>query len=102
MQRPLRVPPVADVTSAVELYYRTTQLKVGDLMTIFALKPSAARTLMASTRAAVQAQGIPLWYRGAVGTVAAYDVWQMDIKRMEAGVQKLRKLGLSDGKTSVD
>lgn len=92
MERKLRVPPIANAEKAVELYYTTTQLKANDLVVIFGATQGTARQLMSKTRTVVAAAGVPLWYRGAVSTVAAYDAWGIDVKTLERGLQRLADL----------
>lgn len=88
------IPPVEDAAYAVVCYHTKNQITPSDISRIFNRSKSFCYQLINRTKAAFRKRNVPIWCEGALSTVAAYQVWGIDIEHLEAGIAKLKELGL--------
>lgn len=91
----VRVPQIADIKTAIDIYYSHITLgnkeirrlfgKVGDLK-VRGLKQAAMDEMLK--------QGLPVWDAYRVNTQTAYKTWGLDINDLEKRYAKLEKWGL--------
>ncbi len=91
-----RRPPVANPEAALRIYYSKPYITCKDITEIFGSMGSA---LMARLRRAVReqeaAENVPIVVPRHICTEVAFRVWNIDVKKLESDLQKLRKLNLA-------
>lgn len=92
----VNVPQVADLEVAVELYYSKNELSPADICRLFGCCHSTARLLRRRGREQMEIDHVPTWNPKYVNTEAAYQSWGLDIKKLEAGLSRLRRLKLAE------
>lgn len=88
------IPPVKDAAYAVICYHTKNQITPSDISRIFDRSKSFCYHLVNRTKEAFRKRNVPIWCEGALSTVAAYQVWGIDIEHLEAGIARLKELGL--------
>ena len=93
-QTRVNVPQVADLETAVRLYYSKNELAPADIRAIFGCSTSTARLLRIRGREQMQIDGVPTWNPSYVNTVSAFKSWGLDIEKIERGLKVLRRMKL--------
>ena len=88
------VPPVEDAAYAVICYHTKNQITQADMVRIFNRSRSFCYHLVNRTKEVFRKRNVPIWCEGALSTVAAFQVWGIDIEHLEAGIARLKELGL--------
>ena len=96
-QMRVRVPQVADIKAAIRIYYERTEIGNADIKAIFGpMCDGRIARLKQLALVAMKERGVPHYNARYVNTETAYDVWGIDIKRLERGIEKLAKLNIGD------
>ena len=104
----VRVPQVADISAAIRLYYEHTEIGNKDIRAIFgdmangsypitikaAYNDENGTALKQLALEAMHERGTVHYNAQYVNTEVAYDVWGIDIKRLERGIERLNKLNI--------
>lgn len=84
-----------DVQTAMEMYYRKTELESDDISKLFGTKSSATiARLKRMAREEMAKNGVMPFSNTAVTVDLAYQAWKLDIADLERRYNKLKKLGL--------
>lgn len=94
MPMELRVPAVKDLRQAVEIFHRCPMLGNSEIKRIFGCGDNVALRLRRAAERKMEELGHPSWSPTKVNTDDAFAAWGLDIKRMEGGLQRLRRLGM--------
>lgn len=91
----VRVPQVVDITAAIRLYYERTEIGNKDIIAIFgSMGPGRIGRLKQLAFDAMKERGTVHYNALYVNTEVAYEVWGIDIKRLERGIERLNKLNI--------
>lgn len=91
----VRIPQVADIETAVRIYYERIELGNSEIMELFpTASRSTARKLKDLARIKMTEEGMPSFNPLSVNTRVAYIVWGLDIDDLERRLKKLRGLKL--------
>ncbi len=90
----IRGKELKDIGTAIKLYYEKLELSNKDIMTLFDIKSDATvARLKKPVLEAITKQDIQRFSSSAINTKVAFEVWGIDIKKLEENYQKLKKLG---------
>lgn len=81
-----------DPETALQLYYTQTEITSAEIRTLFACSSGTAARLKKQVLDEMTKRGVKTWYPGNIDINTAYDVWQIDVERMEKQLLKLQKL----------
>ena len=84
----VNVPRVADPALAVRLWYEQTEIGTNEICGIFGCSKGTALKLKHRAREQMQLDGSMSFNSRAVNTVCAYRSWGIDVKRLEAGLNR--------------
>lgn len=91
----IKVKPIKDIDTALRIYYSKTELTNSDIKELFG---KIADSTVNRYKGAVLEKQIELGVRTSqlytVDAETAYDVWGIDVVKLEKRREKLRKLGL--------
>ncbi|HCD70890.1 MAG TPA: hypothetical protein DEQ68_09730 [Ruminococcaceae bacterium] len=91
----VRIPQITSLETAIRLYYERNELSNDDIRELFGkLGHSTVSRLKKAVVAETNARGTPIWNAARVNTEVAYEVWGLDIKRLENSLKKLRAMNL--------
>lgn len=91
----VRVPQVADVDTAIRLYYSKTEIGNADIRQLFGNLGQARISKLKQLVISEMRERDTVRYNAlCVNTEVAYDVWGINIDRLTAGRKKLQQLGL--------
>lgn len=91
----VRVPQVADVDTAIRLYYSKTEIGNADIRQLFGNLGQARISKLKQLVISKMRERDTVRYNAlCVNTEVAYDVWGINIDRLTAGRKKLQQLGL--------
>lgn len=91
----VRVPQVADVDTAIRLYYSKTEIGNADIKKLFGNLGQARISKLKQLVISEMRERDTVRYNAlCVNTEVAYDVWGIDIKRLERGIERLNKLNI--------
>lgn len=91
----VRIPQIADVQTAVRIYYEKLELGNADIMELFpTASRSTAKKLKDLARIKMTEEGVPSFNPLSVNTRVAYIVWGLDVDDLERRLKKLRGLKL--------
>ena len=91
----VRIPQVADIETAVRLYYEKIEMGNSEIMELFpTASRSTAKKLKGLAREKMIEQDMPSFNPLSVNTRVAYVVWGLDIDDLERRLKKLRGLKL--------
>lgn len=79
----VNVPTNINTDAAVTLYYTRNELSTSDIMGIFDCSETTARGLKKAARAVQDQKQVPSYNARAVNVQVAYEVWGLDIKKLE-------------------
>lgn len=90
----VRIPQVTDSQKAIRLFYEKTEIGNAEINAIFGGRLSSARVAKLKHLAVqrMQENNIPRYDDHKVNIECAYEVWGIDIKRLERGIDKINKL----------
>ena len=90
----VRIPQVADSKTALRLFYERTEIGNAEIKAIFGGHLSSERIakLKKLVVQRMKESSIPRYDDHKVNTECAYEVWGIDIKRLERGLEKINKL----------
>ena len=86
----VNVPLVSDPALAVRLWYEQTEIGTNEIREIFGCSAGTAMKLKRRARERMEMDGVPSFNSRAVNTVCAYASWGLDVKRLEAGLNRPR------------
>ena len=92
----MNVPIDVNIDAAVTLYYARHEIDTKDVMQIFNCGKSKAQQLKKAARGVQDFRGVASYNARAVNTEVAFEVWGLDIKRLERA-QKHPKIRLGAG-----
>lgn len=91
----VRVPQVADVDTAIRLYYSKIEIGNADIRQLFGNLGQARISKLKQLVISEMRERDTVRYNAlCVNTEVAYDVWGINIDRLTAGRKKLQQLGL--------
>lgn len=91
----VRIPQVADVDTAIRLYYSKTEIGNADIKKLFGNLGQARISKLKQLVISEMRERDTVRYNAlCVNTEVAYDVWGINIDRLTAGRKKLQQLGL--------
>ncbi len=91
----VRVPQVADVDTAIRLYYSKTEIGNADIKKLFGNLGQARISKLKQLVISEMRERDTVRYNAlCVNTEVAYDVWGINIDKLTAGRKKLQQLGL--------
>lgn len=95
-ERPkISVPPVANLETALRLYYERIELTFHDIMELFQCSRTTATRLRKLALAEQAEAGIALWNARGVNTKCAYKAWGIDVRVLEDNLGRLTRLRLN-------
>ena len=91
----VRIPQIADLGTAIRIYYEKQFLSNADILEIFGGKHSSAtiKRLKDLAMEKMLADNICVWNARMVDTETAFKAWGLDIASMERRYSKLKKFG---------
>ena len=91
----VRIPQVADIETAVRMYYENIEMGNAEIMELFpTVSRSTAKKLKGLAREKMIEDEMPSFNPLSVNTRVAYIVWGLDIDDLERRLKKLRGLKL--------
>ena len=91
----MRKRAIADIDTALRLYYEKDELDNKDITTLFnGIAPSTVCSMKKEVLAKMDEKKIPRFRYHTVNTEVAYEVWGIDVENLEKRRAKLIKLGL--------
>ena len=81
-----------DPETALRFYYTQTEINSAEIKSLFNCCASTASRLKKQVLDEMTKRGVKTWLPGNVDIVTAYDVWKIDVERMEKQLIKLQKL----------
>ena len=91
----VRVPMIASVQRAVEIYLERPYLGNAEIDALFGGVSSAKRVkLKEMAREVMRERDMMCYNETTVNTAAAYEAWGLDIADLESRYRKMRKLGI--------
>lgn len=91
----VNVPAVADLETALQIYYTRNELSTADICTIFGCSSTTARRLKNRGREQMEREDTPMWNPNCVNTEAAFRSWGLDAEKLKRNLERLRKLKLA-------
>lgn len=91
----VNVPAVADLETALQLYYTRNELSTADICLLFGCSPTTARRLKKRGREQMAKENTPTWNPNCVNTEAAFRSWGLDVAKIKRNLEQLRKLNLA-------
>ncbi len=88
----VRIPQVADIRSAIELYWSKTEIGTNDICALFGVNRERAAKLKGVAREKMSERGTINYNSMCVNTEVAYESWGLQIGDLERRYAKLRKL----------
>ena len=89
----VRVPQVADLRYAIELYYRRTEITTSEIIQLFGgIGRARAAKLKDLARAKMAEEECIIFNPSCVNTESAYRTWGLDITSLERRYKKLQSL----------
>ena len=93
----VRIPPIANLETAIRLYYSRVELSTADVKELF---PSVGKNTIAKLKQRVRevmAERNVLYYNArCVNTRTAYEVWGLNVNELEENFKKLQKLKITE------
>lgn len=91
----VRVPQIADIKTAHDIYTHHLQLGNKEIKALFGGHIGYAKIsgLKQMAMDAMVKRGVPIWNVTLVNTSVAYEAWGIDIKALESRYKKLKELG---------
>lgn len=83
---------IADISTAVEIYYSAPELGSKEIMRLFNCSRSAAQNQKRKVQKEQTEQGLMTFSKSAVNTRLAYRVWGLDITDLERRLTKFHTL----------
>lgn len=81
-----------NIESAVELYYRCTELGIKEIEQIFGCKESKARSFKVIAHEQMVKDGVKVWNARNVDTESAYKAWGIDVPALEKRLTHLHRI----------
>ena len=81
-----------DPETALRFYYTQTEINSADIKILFKCCGGTASRLKKQVLDEMAKRGVKTWLPGNVDIVTAYDVWKIDVERMEKQLLKLQRL----------
>lgn len=95
-ERPkISVPPVANLETALRLYYERIELTFPNIMELFQCSRTTATRLRRIALEEQAAAEKPLWNARGVNTKCAYKAWGIDVRELEDNLGRLKRLRLN-------
>ena len=86
----VNVPRLADPALAVRLWYEQVEIGTQDICEIFGCSSGTAVKLKRRAREQMDLDDVPGFNSRTVNVVCAYKSWGLDVKRLEAGLNRPR------------
>ena len=86
----VNVPRIADPALAVRLWYEQVEIGTPDICGIFGCSTGTAVKLKRRAREQMDLDSVQAFNSRAVNIVCAYKSWGLDVKRLEAGLNRPR------------
>lgn len=90
-----RIPQIANLETAIRLYYERVELSSKDIESIFGCSITTVTKLKCLAHEQMDKDDVPNWNARNVNTEAAFKAWGLDIGTLERNLLKLRKLKLT-------
>lgn len=96
----MRTRAITNIDTALRIYYEKDELDNKDIKELFnGLSDSKAVAMKKEVLKEMAERKIPQFRKHTVNTDVAYELWGIDIERLEKGRAKLIKLGLAQSNT---
>ncbi len=96
----MRTRAITNIDTALRIYYEKDELDNKDIKELFnGLSDSKAISMKKEVLKEMAERKIPQFRRHTVNTDVAYELWGIDIARLERNRAKLIKLGLAQSNT---
>ena len=92
----VRVPQVANLRDAIELYWKNTEIGTNDICHLFGINRERAAKLKELVRVKMREVHTINYNPMCVNTEVAYEVWGIPIKSLEKRYAKLKELGVCE------
>lgn len=92
MSAGVRIPQVADIRAAIELYWSKTEIGTNDICALFGTGRDRAAKLKNVARALMEERQTINYNASRVNTEVAYEAWGLQIADLERRYAKLQKL----------
>lgn len=89
----VRVPQVADIRAAIELYWKNTEIGTNDICRLFGVSRERAGKLKELARVKMREEHTINYNPLCVNTEVAYEVWGIPIRSLEKRYAKLKEYG---------
>ena len=83
---------IADICTAVEIYYNSPALGDNEIMRLFTCSRSTAQKKKREVKEKQKELNIMMYSKSAVNTCLAYQVWGLDIKDLKRRAEEFQKL----------
>lgn len=84
----VNVPRIADPAFAVRLWYEQIEIGTADIRTLFGCSTGTAQKLKHRAWEQMEMDGAMSYNAHSVNVVCAYKSWGIDVKRLEAGLNR--------------
>ena len=96
----MRTKAITNIDTALRIYYEKDELDNKDIKELFnGLSDSKAISMKKEVLAEMTKRNIPQFRKHTVNTDVAYELWGINIERLERNRAKLIKLGLAQSNT---
>ncbi len=91
----MNIPPISDIDTALEVYYRHSEIGNREIERLFGKHSSATICkLKKAVKAEMNKRNVYSYGANKVNTAIAFEVWHIDINDLEKRRDKLKKLDL--------
>ena len=96
----LRIPQIADVKTALEIYYGFPYIGNAEIQKLFrcrrgeTLSPATVARLKGFVKAKMREDDIPSYNSNTVDVEVAFDVWGLKVKDLELRYKKMEQLNI--------
>jgi len=91
MQTPIKRKPIADLKTAIEMYYLNSELTTANITKLFDVSSNTAKKYKDVVREEMAKRSVLSNEINSVNTKIAYEVWGLDISDLEKRYAKLQK-----------
>ena len=96
----MRTRAITNIDTALRIYYEKDELDNKDICELFGgLSESKAISMKKEVLKEMAARGIPRFRKHTVNTDVAYELWGINVERLEKNRAKLIKLGIAQSNT---
>lgn len=94
----VRIPPITTVETAVRIYWEHPEIGNAEMRELFGERsPNIFSAMKKLAREHMRERPVTCLSAARIPTYIAYEAWGLDIADLEKRMEKLRKLGFSEG-----